>query len=162
MPCSSHGWNAPATRRWPTPSRRRRRKTSPSIYCHVIGYHGAAAVRPADCARPRSPPGGRACSRRLRVPPEHLALHRTERHPRRSGVGQPRGAIRARGRRGADARRQVGLGGRPADAVSPDKTLRSWVLTFVGGLRARGLRAWGWRSMELGKPVKVEAGSRNV
>jgi hypothetical protein len=34
-------------------------------------------------------PGRRARSRRLRVPPQHLALHRAERHPRRARVGRP-------------------------------------------------------------------------
>ena len=52
---------------------------------------------------------GRAGARRLRVPSEHLALDRAERHPQRPRVGQPAGALRARRRRGDHAGRQVGL-----------------------------------------------------
>ena len=68
-------------------------------------------------------PAGRARSRRLRVPSEHLALDRVERDAQRPRVGRPGGALRARRRRGDHARREVGLDRWPAGNVLSDQAV---------------------------------------
>ncbi len=68
----------------------------PSIYCHPIGYHGHAAGPPIGMTDYQN---GVPVRGRLRLPPQHVAFDRVERHVQREGVGRPARSLRSRGRR---------------------------------------------------------------